>query len=42
MKDFNYDCEKAIKLIHVETVVNIIKYVIFNTSYDYRTRKAGI
>ena len=29
MKDFNYDCEKAMKLIDEAIVANIIKSVIF-------------
>ena len=30
MKDFNYDCEKAMNFIDEAIVVNIIKSVIFN------------
>ena len=40
MKDFNYDCEKTIKLIDEAMVANITKSVIFNGKVAFRTIRA--
>ena len=40
MKDFNYDCEKAMKLIDEAIVANIIKSVIFDGKVAFRIIRA--
>ena len=40
MKDFNYDCEKAMKLIDEAIVANVIKSVIFNGKVAFRIIRA--
>ena len=40
IKDFNYDCEKAIKLTNEAIVANIIKSVIFNGEVALRIIRA--
>ena len=40
LKDFNYDCEDAIKLIDEALAANIIKSVIFNGKVAYRIVRA--
>ena len=40
MKDFNYDCEEAMKLIDEAIVVSIIKSVIFNSKVAFRMIRA--
>ena len=40
LKDFSYDCEKAIKLIDEAIVVNILKSVIFNGKVAFRIIRA--
>ena len=40
MKDFNYDCKKAMKLIDEAIVANIIKSVIFNGKVAFRIIRA--
>ena len=40
MKDFNYDCEKAIKLIDEAIVANVRKFVIFNGKVAFRIIRA--
>ena len=41
MKDFNYDCEKATKLIDEATVANITKSVIFSGKVAFRIIRAN-
>ena len=40
MKDFNYDCEEAMKLIDEAIAANIIKFVIFNGKVACRIIRA--
>ena len=40
MKYFNYDCEKAMKLIDEAIVANIIKSIIFNGKVAFRIIRA--
>ena len=40
LKDFNCDCEDAIKLIHEALGANVVKSVIFNGKVSYRFVRA--